>query len=291
MADGNASYVVIGAAGMLGTDLMEIFRRSFDRVQGMDIDDIDITDEQSVNLALSGHEGSTVVNLAAMTDVDGCEARVEDAFRVNAKGAANLARWVAHSGASLVHISTDYVFDGTKRQPYKENDPTGPLGVYGASKEQGEALIRRILPDRHCIVRTSWLYGPHGRNFIEAILSAAAQRDVLTVVNDQRGRPTYTKDLSEALVSVCRMGLTGTYHVANSGEATWYDFSVEILKQAGLSLVRVEPITTEQLARPAPRPRYSVLDTSRFESAAGMRLRPWQEALQEYLNETRGGRG
>jgi len=291
MAEGKASYVVIGAAGMLGTDLMEIFRRSFESVQGMDIDEIDITDEQSVRRALAGLEGSTVLNLAAMTDVDGCEAGAEDAYRVNARGAANLAQWAARSGASLVHISTDYVFDGMKHEPYREDDPTGPLGVYGASKEQGERLIRRILPNRHCIVRTSWLYGPHGKNFIEAILAAAAQRDVLTVVNDQRGRPTFTKDLSEALVSVCRLGLTGMYHVANAGEATWYDFSVEILKQAGLSHVRVEPITTEQLARPAPRPRYSVLDTSRFESDAGMVLRPWQEALREYLSVTRGGRG
>jgi dTDP-4-dehydrorhamnose reductase len=286
----DGSFVVIGAAGMLGTDLMEIFHRSFDRVVGMDIDEIDITDMQSVKQALAGHEGSIVVNLAAMTDVDGCEARVEEAFRVNAQGPANLAQWVDQSGSFLVHISTDYVFDGTKTEPYKEDDPTGPMGAYGRSKEQGEVFIPRILPTRHCIVRTSWLYGLHGKNFIEAILSAAAQRDVLTVVNDQRGRPTFTRDFAEALVAVCRLGLTGTYHVANSGEATWYDFSVEILKQAGLSRVRVEPITTEQLARPAPRPRYSVLDTSRFENAAGMRLRPWQEALQDYLTMREKGR-
>jgi dTDP-4-dehydrorhamnose reductase len=290
MGERNA-VVVIGAAGMLGKDLVPIFQQAFDDVQALDLPEIDIGDMASVKRALDGHSSPVILlNLAAMTDVDGCETRIEDAYRINGQGPANLAMFAAERGHFLVQISTDYVFDGTKNRPYRENDPRAPKSVYGKSKEQGEERVRTIIPDRHCIVRTSWLYGPHGKNFVEAILAAASQRDVLEVVDDQRGRPTYTRDLAEALREVCMRRLTGAYHIANAGEATWYDFAVEITRRAGLSRVQVKPITTEKLGRPAPRPRYSVLDTSLFEAATGMRLRPWQEALAEYLENRLKGK-
>lgn len=278
-------YMVIGAAGMLGTDLMKLFEASGVSVAGLDVQDLDIRNSESVAGALSGFRPGTIINLAALTDVDGCESRVEEAYAVNAAGAGNLARVAAHRGDVLVHMSTDYVFDGCKAGPYVEDDLINPLGVYGASKAAGEQRVREALPGRHCIVRTSWLYGVHGKNFVEAILTAAGQRDVLTVVDDQRGRPTYTFDLAEGLLALCRVGARGTFHVANSGEATWYDFAVRILEAAGVRGVRVEPTTTEKLGRPAPRPGYSVLDCSRFEEATGTQLRSWQAALDAYLHE------
>ncbi|MGB9618722.1 MAG: dTDP-4-dehydrorhamnose reductase [Desulfomonilaceae bacterium] len=290
MGERNA-VVVIGAAGMLGKDLVPVFQETFDSVEALDLPGIDIGDMDSVEAALERYASPVLLlNLAAMTDVDGCETRIEEAYRINGQGPANLARFAAGRGHFLVQISTDYVFDGTKREPYREDDPPAAMSVYGKSKAQGEERVRATLPDRSCIVRTSWLYGPHGKNFVEAILAAASQRDVLEVVNDQRGRPTYTRDLAEALREVCMRRLTGVYHIANVGEATWYDFAVEITRRAGLSHVQVKPIATEKLGRPAPRPRYSVLDTSLFEAATGMRLRPWQEALADYLENRLKGK-
>ncbi len=278
------TVVVIGAAGMLGRDLVPIFEQAFDKVVGLDVPDINIGDMDSVQECLGIYSQPVIIaNLAAMTDVDGCETRVDEAYLVNGQGPANLAYFAEQNNHFLVQISTDYVFDGSKHSPYAEEDDRRPLSVYGKSKEQGEERVRQLIPDRHCIVRTSWLYGPYGKNFVEAILGAALQRDVLEVVDDQRGRPTYTADLATALLEVCKRGLVGTYHIANAGEATWYDFALEILRMAGLSNVRVRPITTEKLARPAPRPRYSVLDTSLFERVTGLRLRPWQEALADYF--------
>lgn len=278
------SVVVIGAAGMLGQDLIPIFQATFGRVLGLDLPEIDISDMNSVKRSLGECPSrSILVNLAAMTDVDGCETNVDEAYRVNAQGPANLATFGAQQGHFLVHISTDYVFDGSKDTPYQENDPRRPMNVYGKSKEQGEEAVRKIVPTHHCVVRTSWLYGPHGKNFVEAILGAASQRDSLDVVDDQRGRPTYTLDLAQAILVLCQRRLEGTYHVANRGTATWYDFAVEILQRAGMSHVRVKPTTTEKLGRPAPRPRYSVLDTTLFETVTGMWLRPWQEALADYF--------
>jgi len=289
MGKGNI-VVVIGAAGMLGRDLVPVFEPAFERVVGLDLPDIDIGDIDSINKCLGRYREPVVIaNLAAMTDVDGCETRVDEAYRVNGQGPANLAAFSARNGHFLVQISTDYVFDGSKHSPYREDDERAPMSVYGKSKEQGETRVRQVIPDRHCIVRTSWLYGPHGKNFVEAILGAASQRDTLEVVDDQRGRPTYTQDLAEALVEICKRRLVGTYHVANAGDATWYDFAVEILRRGGLSRVEVKPINTEKLGRPAPRPRYSVLDTSLFERVTGMRLRPWQKALEHYFTKRRKG--
>ena len=225
--------------------------------------------------------------MAALTDVDGCESVPDKAFSVNAHGPAHLATVCAELGCALVHISTDYVFDGLKRTAYREEDPINPLGVYGKSKAQGEKSVREILPDNHCIVRTEWLYGLNGKNFVATILDLAQKRDVLTVVDDQRGSPTYTLDLAAALLQLSQRGGRGTFHVTNSGETTWYAFARRIVERSGITSVRVEPMSTAQLGRPAPRPQNSVMDNTLFASLTGGFLRHWEEALDDYLR----GRG
>jgi dTDP-4-dehydrorhamnose reductase len=285
MVKAREPYLVAGSKGMLGTDLVRLLQERGIQTIALDLNEIDIRRADSVMDAFIEYQPGVVINVAALTDVDGCESRSEEAYSINALGPKNLATASLDTGAFLVHISTDYVFDGTKRTPYMEEDPINPLGVYGRSKAEGERLVREILPKMHCIVRTQWLYGLHGKNFVEAILSQAQKKDVLKVVNDQRGCPTYAPDLATSLIKLCELCPPGTFHVTNSGETTWYEFAWKILKLAGLSNVRVEPMTTEELGRPAPRPAYSVMDNSRFVALTGSSLRSWERALAAYLEE------
>ncbi len=276
-------WIVIGAKGMLGRDLMLHLKQARIEAVGLDLEEVNIRDPNHVMDALRTFRDNLVINVAAFTDVDGCESQQETAFAVNARGPENVARACKQTGAFLVHISTDYVFDGRKGTPYLEDDAMNPLGVYAKSKAEGERLVRAILPDRHCIVRTQWLFGVHGKNFVEAILGMAKQKDVLTVVDDQHGCPTSTLDLSKALIQLGKLEVQGTYHVTNSGATTWYGFAKKIVELAGITTVRVEPITTAQLARPAPRPAYSVLDNAKFVRLVGKRLPKWEDALAEYM--------
>jgi dTDP-4-dehydrorhamnose reductase len=275
--------MVIGAKGMLGTDLVDSLRKAGDDPIAMDVEEIDIRDPNSVSDTLRRVRPGVVFNCAALTDVDGCETNQEQAFLVNATGPENLARACADVGPFLYHISTDYVFDGRKRAPYSEDDPVNPLGVYARSKTAGEQAVGRILPNRHCIVRTQWLFGTHGGNFVETILNQARKRSVLKVVDDQYGSPTYALDLAAALIELARRGATGTFHAVNSGVATWHAFAEKILEISGITDVRVDPITTEELARNAPRPQYSVLDCTSLARTLGAPLRSWQDALAHYL--------
>jgi len=275
--------LVIGAKGMLGTDLVQLIAGSGTPTVAMDVEEVDITCEASVRRALDSCRPEVIINCAALTDVDGCETQANKAFEVNARGPANLARGALETGALLVHISTDYVFDGLGSRPYREDDPVSPLSVYGKSKAEGERLIREILPETHLIVRTQWLFGHNGKNFVKAIVEAARKRDVLSVVNDQHGCPTHTVDLAAALFDLCKLRGRGTFHVTNAGRATWYDFAVAILDLAGIDRVRVEPITTEELGRPAPRPKFAVLDNSKYTSLTGKPLQSWRQALKDYL--------
>ncbi|MFH0823167.1 MAG: dTDP-4-dehydrorhamnose reductase [Pseudomonadota bacterium] len=276
-------YLVIGAKGMLGTDLLGILHDKRADAAGMDVEEIDIREWASVQGAVKGINPDIVINCAALTNVDWCEANSEEAFAVNASGSANIARVCREIGAYLLHISTDYVFDGMKAAPYLEDDPVRPISVYGRSKSEGEAEVRAILPERHCIARTQWLYGIHGKNFVETILGLAASKDVLRVVDDQRGSPTYAADLAEAILALCNANAVGTFHVTNSGDATWWEFAVAAVNEAGLSHVKVEPITTDQMPRPAPRPKNAVLDGSRFKQVTGLTMRPWRAALSDYI--------
>lgn len=276
--------VVIGAKGMLGKDLCATLRQSEIEIVEMDIDEVDISNMSSVLETFEMIKPRTVINLAAITDVDGCESMEDLAFSVNAIGPENLAKASREFGSFLVHISTDYVFDGSKGKPYTESDLPNPIGVYGKSKFEGETRILNTLQHNYLIIRTQWLYGPHGKNFVDTIVNAGRQNPKLKIVNDQHGSPTYSVDLAKAIIELGRLKLTGIFHVTNSGNTTWSNFASKILRTVGMTDVIIENISTEELGRPAPRPLYSVLDNSKFERLTGMKLRNWECAVEEYLS-------
>jgi dTDP-4-dehydrorhamnose reductase len=269
--------LVVGSKGMLGQELMGLYGSA---ARGVDVEDIDITDLGSVQRVLMTLKPRIVINAAAFTDVDGCEADTELALQVNGEGVAHLAMITKEIGATLVQVSTDYVFDGRKHAPYQEDDAPAPLSIYGESKLAGEMNVK--FNPEHLIVRTQWLYGHGGKNFVETMLRLAGERSELTVVDDQIGAPTWTYDLALAIKTLIDKGCRGTYHVANSGFVSWNGFAREIFQQEGLA-VTVSPMTTEQLGRPAPRPLYSVLDCGKLAEDTGLVLEPWQEALKRYL--------
>jgi dTDP-4-dehydrorhamnose reductase len=269
--------LVIGSKGMLGQELMELYGSA---ARGVDVEEIDITDLSSVQRVLVTLKPRVVINAAAYTDVDACETNVELALQVNGEGVAHLAMISKEIGATLVQVSTDYVFNGRKNAPYQEDDAPAPLSIYGESKLAGEMNVK-FNPD-YLIVRTQWLYGHGGKNFVETMLRMAGERSELSVVDDQIGAPTWTRDLALAIKALIDKGCRGTYHVANSGFVSWNGFAREIFEQAGLA-VTVNPMSTEQLGRPAPRPLYSVLDCGKLAEDAGFVPEPWQQALKQYL--------
>ncbi len=273
--------LVTGSRGMLGTDLMKALNKRHMAV-GLDIEELNITDLTQTLKTVKELAADVVINCAAYTNVDGCETNEEQAYKVNAIGPRNLAVACNELGAALVHISTDYVFPGTSSRPYREDDPIGPKSVYGWSKLAGENNVRALC-SRHYIVRTSWLFGQHGPNFVKTMLRLAAERTELTVVNDQTGSPTYTGDLAAALIDLIAQPAYGTYHLTNSGTCTWYEFTKEILQDAGITGVDVKPISTEELNRPAPRPAFSVLDNFNWVLQGFKPLRHYREALGDYL--------
>src|SRR5512133_2038447 len=269
--------LVVGANGMLGRDLTALIG---DAARGVDIDEIDITSLESTERILKTLKPEVVINCAAYTDVDGCETNVETAMQVNGEGVAHLAMATREIGARLVHVSTDYVFDGGKGSPYVEDDAPCPLGVYGESKLAGE-MNAAFNPD-HLIVRTQWLYGLHGKNFVETMLRLAGEKDQLAVVDDQVGSPTWTVDLAHAIVALLKTGHRGVYHAANSGFCSWNDFAKAIFEESGLQ-VKVKSMTTEELNRPARRPLYSTLDCSKLVRDTGFQPQSWRAALTAYL--------
>ncbi|MGB9700449.1 MAG: dTDP-4-dehydrorhamnose reductase [Thermodesulfobacteriota bacterium] len=273
--------LVLGARGMLGQDLVPLLSLNYEAI-ARDIQDFDITNAQRVEEEILRLKPQVVINAAAYTDVDGCESNRELALSVNAKGAGNIAQACALIQAKLIHLSTDYVFDGSSADPYQEDDRPNPLNVYGLSKLQGELAIKES-GAAYLIIRTQWLYGAHGRNFVDTIIKAAQKEKELRVVNDQRGSPTYTKDLSSAIKEILEKNAQGIIHVANSGSCTWYEFAKEILQQLGMKQIPIKPISSAELARPAKRPANSVLNCQKFEKISGRKMRPWQEALRDYL--------
>lgn len=282
--------LVIGAKGMLGKDLVEILR-SFSRVDqhldwevfGWDIEEIDIQEEKNTVTKIESLRPNIVINIAAYTHVDGCESHDEKAFAINAEGMRHVALGALRCRAKVVYLSTDYIFDGKKREPYLEDDPPHPLSVYGRSKLRGEQYVQEMVEDA-LIVRTQWLYGKYGNNFVASVLRQAREKKVLSIVNDQVGSPTYTIDLSRAISVLIQCDARGVFHVANSDLCTWFAFGQEILKLSGMEGVRIVPISSEELGRPATRPLYSVLNTEKLKRETGMTLRPWSEALKEYLS-------
>ena len=274
--------LIFGATGMLGKALMS--RWKDDEVTGLGSTQADIRDSAQVESAIRQSRPECIVLAAAYTNVDGCELNPALASAVNASGAVNVARAAAEAGARLLFVSTDYVFDGTKATPYEPGDARNPISAYGRSKADAEEKILNILPDA-CIVRTSWLFGPGGKCFPDTILKLAAtlpEGEVVTVVNDQRGCPTYTLDLADAIIALCKSEARGILHCTNRGECSWYDFACEIVRQAGLETV-VRPTTSEKFVRPAPRPKYSVLSSAGL-SKYGVEMRPWQETVSDYLS-------
>lgn len=273
--------LITGANGMLGHALVAALPQQH-TVTGVDLPDFDIANLSALKSAVSSHHPDLVINAAGYTDVDGCETNPEQAFAVNSSGPRNLAAVCGEQGIPLVHISTDYIFDGTSSEPYKESDSPNPQSIYGKSKLLGEQHVRE-LTNKHYIIRTSWLFGGHGKNFVATMLRLAAERDEIGVVNDQVGSPTYTCDLAKAILELIMEPAYGTYHITNSGACSWYEFTLEIFRQAGIKDVKVKPITTEEINRPAPRPKYSVLDNRMWRLAGKRPLRHYREALRDYL--------
>ena len=269
---------------MLGRDLMGILLSSLpeDEVVGWDMEEIDIQKEGDTVLKIEKLQPDIVIHIAAYTDVDGCESNEGKALAVNAEGTKYVALAVSRCQAKMVYLSTDYVFDGNKREPYLESDIPHPLNVYGRSKLQGERYVQELVK-KALIIRTQWLYGRYGRNFVTAILQQAKEKGVLSIVNDQMGSPTYTTDLAKAISVLIQFDAQGIYHVANGDLCTWYTFGQAILELSGMDKVRVIPISSMELRRRATRPSYSVLNCQKLKKETGLALRPWSEALRDYL--------
>jgi dTDP-4-dehydrorhamnose reductase len=271
---------IFGAPGLLGKALMREW--SGDTVTGLGSRDADIRDADRVReLALETHP-NWIVLAAAYTDVDGCESNPELAFAVNRDGAVNVATAAKTAGARLLFLSSDYVFDGKKTTPYEIGDARNPQSVYGRTKAEAEIKLLELMPEC-CIARTSWLFGTGGKCFPDTILKLAASRPALDVVNDQRGSPTYAVDLAPAIIQLCRQNASGIVHVTNAGDCTWFEFAQEIVRSARLA-TEVRPVSSQRMARPAPRPAYSVLSPDRLQSL-GIEMPTWRDALRRYLEE------
>lgn len=271
-------WLITGAAGMLGRDVATVLDGA--EVTALGRAQLDITDADAADDAVRGHD--VVVNAAAWTDVDGAETAEAAATAVNGAGPANLASACARHGARLVHVSTDYVFDGAATSPYPEDAPTAPRSAYGRSKLAGERAVLSALPGAGYVVRTAWLYGEHGGNFVKTMARLAAGRDTLDVVDDQRGQPTWSMDVARSIAGLVRADApAGVYHATNSGETTWFGLARAVFAHLGLDPSRVRPTTTDRFPRPAPRPAYSVLGHDGWARAGLAPPRPWDEALAE----------
>jgi dTDP-4-dehydrorhamnose reductase len=272
--------LIIGHKGLLGSALMREWREA--EVQGRDLPEIDIRDARLVQQHVDQIRPDWIVLTAAYTDVDGCESNRDLAFAVNRDGPLNVAKAAKSTGAKLLFLSTDYVFDGRKTSPYEADDVRNPQSIYGHSKAEAEIGLMEILPEC-CIVRTSWMFGVGGKSFPDTILKLAATRPKLDIVDDQRGCPTYSIDLSRAIIELCSKGASGIVHATNSGECTWFKFGRAIVQGAGLATV-VRPVSSQQMARPAPRPAYSVLSPVSL-NRYGIVMPSWKDALRRYLSE------
>jgi len=272
--------LVLGHQGMLGTDLM-LRLGSDHEVTGKDMGDFDITSSASCREVIAAAQPEVVINAAAYTNVDGAEKDRDKCFAVNAEGVKNVAL-ACGDNIRIVHFSTDYVFAGTGETPYREEDLPAPNGVYARSKAAGEKYLQEH-SSNYLLIRTAWLYGRNGKNFVRTILEKARHTDTLRVVDDQTGSPTYSSDLAAAVRILLEQRHQGIFHVTNRGSCTWYAFTKKILACAGFEHVNVEPIRTSELNLSAPRPAYSVLNTRKFTDATGKIMRFWQLALPDYI--------
>lgn len=285
---GTAEFVplVLGAGGMLGRVVTEVLEKDYPGTVSATRAEADVTDRFRLEGEVERLRPDVILNCAGYTDVDGCEIDRDRARRVNGEGAGNAAVAAAGAGARIIHVSTDFVFDGRRTSPYSEDDSPSPLSEYGRTKLEGERRVAAATPE-HLIVRTSWLYGPGRGNFVDAIRARAENGGVLRVVDDQFGSPTYVRDLAEALVRLMARSARGLVHFANAGVCSRLELAREILAAAGPDGSTAVPISTAEAGRIAVRPAYSALDTRRYQSLTGATPRPWREALRDYL----GGAG
>jgi dTDP-4-dehydrorhamnose reductase len=269
---------------MLGSDVCRLLAHTNEHIiTALDIQDADIASYSSFKQYVQNKSFGVIIHCAAYTDVDGSETNPELAYTVNGTGTKNIALFAREREAKLMYISTDYVFDGQKTEPYTETDIPNPLNVYASSKLMGEQYVQQLLK-RYFIIRTSWLFGRNGKNFVDTIVKKAKTGESLRVVNDQISSPTYTIDLAEAIKDFVQTEKYGIYHISNTGCCSWFEFACEIVNIVGLSEVdKVNPISTEELGRPAKRPKYSKLDSSKYEREIGLPLRSWQQAVKVYL--------
>lgn len=267
--------VVTGAAGQLGKDVLLELERKNHQAYGLDRQQLDITIEEDVMAYISEVKPDVILHCAAYTNVDAAEENEDAAYAVNAAGTEYLAKAASQNGAKMLYVSTDYVFDGSANKPYEVDEPTKPLGAYGRTKLAGEQLLQKNL-DEFFIVRTAWVFGIHGNNFVKTMLRLGKERGEVGVVHDQVGSPTYTVDLAQLMVELMETDKYGVYHATNSGICSWYEFAVEIFKQAKMD-VKVNPLTTDQFPRPAARPKYSVLSKKRIEQEGLNPLRDWKK--------------
>ncbi|WP_145410977.1 dTDP-4-dehydrorhamnose reductase [Paenibacillus xylanexedens] len=279
--------LVTGANGQLGRDVVLLLEREGYSVLACDRDQMDITNQAQCNKVISDFHPDVVIHCAAYTAVDAAESDVDGAYKVNAVGTRNVAVAAEKVGATLIYISTDYVFDGNSATPYQEYDDTNPQSVYGKSKRAGELLVQS-LSTKWFVVRTSWVYGIYGNNFVKTMLKLGQEKPKLQVVHDQKGSPTYTADLANFLMQLMQTEKYGVYHASNSGTCTWYEFTQAIFEEARgnkyFSIqAHLEPCTTEQFPRPAPRPRNSVMDHLSIRTNGLVDLPPWREGLREFI--------
>ena len=273
--------LIIGSEGMLGHDLVDTLSAE-NEISTTTIDTLDITDINKTIKTVKEINPDVVVHAAAFTNVDGSESNQDLAYKVNVLGTRNVAVACSEADSALVYICTDYVFDGTKGSPYYEYDQTNPLSVYGKTKHLGEVYIRDIL-NKFYIVRTAWLYGFHGPNFVTTMLNLAKTNDTISVVSDQIGSPTYTVDLANAIAQLIKKPAYGIYHVTNSEHCSWYEYAQEIFDIAGID-IELKPVTTEEFGSPAPRPKYSVLENYNWKMEGFQEIRSYKEALRAYMD-------
>lgn len=290
--------LVVGCRGQLGSGLMEILDRGYteigkidDRlikaeVLGYDFAEMDITDLNSVRKKVKEYMPDVIINAAAYTNVDGCESDFETAYKVNSIGPRNLAIIAEEVSAKFVHISTDYVFKGDNSIPYREYDITGPVCVYGKTKLAGDEYVKSFC-SRYFILRTSWVYGYHGKNFVKTIMNAAREKGHLDVVDDQRGNPTNVEDLAHHILKLILTEEYGIYHCTGNGECSWYDFAVKIVEYAKINCT-VSPMKSDKLTRAAKRPAYSSMDNMMLRCTVGDEMRQWEDALKDFIENYRG---
>jgi dTDP-4-dehydrorhamnose reductase len=288
----NSKILVTGANGQLGNEIRRLCR-NFPGLEFIftDVDMLDITNPDAVSVFMEASRPAIVVNCAAYTNVEGAEEDVRTARKVNALAPQVLAAACAMQDAFLIHISTDYVFDGTKDGPYNEEDETNPVSVYGSSKLEGEEKIKTVF-DNYLIIRTSWMYSGYGHNFVRSIIALAKEREKIDVVCDQFGSPTYARDLANCIIDIIiksilnpKAYLPGIYHYANQGSCSWYELAQEILSIAGITTCQLNPISTDEFPHVAKRPRNSILDTTKIREAFGLGIPNWRDSLKECLRQ------